>query len=214
MPLAVPPQSSRTKLRQTGTLIGSCSWTSSAAGRPRLADRKIYVTYLRAQCRLMISWLVNNFIDFWLTNAEGNKMISIHVDRLLPSGKTYLTLIFLQGNILWGLNIQDTCKIGLNMVSNGDQGSSTSLSDVILSRLPMRNGDSLKLAGVILWGLILGGYAFPNMALVIVALYGCYACLIYALWTYDFWNRRVPREDPASPSNRDIPRLLTPEQGS
>ena len=100
------------------------------------------------------------------------------------------------------------------MVSNGDQGSSTSLSDVILSRLPMRNGDSLKLAGVILWGLILGGYAFPNMTLVIVALYGCYACLIYALWTYDFWNRRVPREDPASPSNRDIPRLLTPEQGS
>ena len=100
------------------------------------------------------------------------------------------------------------------MVSNGDQEVSTSLTDLILSRLPVRNRDSLKLAGVIFWGLILGGYAFPNMTLIIVALYGCYACLIYALWTCDFWNRRVPREDPASPSNRDAPPLLTPEQGS
>ena len=72
----------------------------------------------------------------------------------------------------------------------------------------VRNPDSLKLLAFILLFMFLGICYFPLTLFAIVALYGCFVCHVYIIWQKDFKaENRVPREDAASPSNKDAPAL-------
>ena len=77
-------------------------------------------------------------------------------------------------------------------------------SEVII----VRNSGSLKLSAFILLCLCLGVNNFPKTTMLMVALFGWYAWNVYKIWCSDFKDRS-PREERNSPSNKDVPLLVT-----
>ena len=71
---------------------------------------------------------------------------------------------------------------------------------------------SRKFVCIILVSVSLGLYNMPETMLVFAYLYVWYALNVYNLWKKDFRDKRVPREDPASPSYKERPVSKTPEQ--
>ena len=71
---------------------------------------------------------------------------------------------------------------------------------------------SRKLVCIIIVSVSLGLYNMPETMLVFAYLYTWYALNVYSLWKKDFRGKRVPRDDPASPSYKERPVLKTLEQ--
>ena len=71
---------------------------------------------------------------------------------------------------------------------------------------------SCKLFCIVIAFVFLGLYNMTETMIVFGYLYTWYAWNVYDLWRKDFRGKRVPREDPVSPSFKARPVSKTPEQ--